>query len=67
MSVEKVARAIWEQRRRYSAERGVDLDEWGDGSIPRDCGVFAEARVAIEALGPPMIIALANAFTDAAE
>lgn len=52
---ERVARAIWEQRRADIAKLypNLVLDEWGDGSVPRLNGVFEEARVAIEAMREP--------------
>lgn len=50
-TVERVARAIWEQRRKHAREQnGIDLEEWGDGSIPRANGVMDEASAAMEAM-----------------
>lgn len=63
--LERVARAMWEQRRRYVQETMPDvgpLEEWGDGSVPRSNGVFEEAREAVEAMREPthkMVMAMA--------
>lgn len=54
--VERVARAIWERRREKYHTDYPDmrqLDEWGDGSVPRANGVEDEARSAIEAMRVP--------------
>jgi len=51
--IERIARAIWNQRRASVAELGIDLEEWGDGGIPRANKVFEEARAAIEAMREP--------------
>ena len=52
--IERVAKAIWERRRQLAkSESDIDLEEWGDGSIPRSNHVFAEARAAIEAMREP--------------
>lgn len=51
--VECVARAIWERRRAlaksFFPDVTFDLEEWGDGSIPRSNGVLEEAEAAIAA------------------
>jgi hypothetical protein len=47
---EYVAKAIWEQRVKFAAASGIELEPWGDGSIPQANGVMAEARAALEAL-----------------
>lgn len=48
--VERVARAMWEQRRRWSAEKyGVYLEPWDDRNLPQENGIMEEARVAIQA------------------
>lgn len=46
--VERVARAIWNRRRESAAGMGIDLEEWGDGGIPRANDVFEEACAAID-------------------
>jgi hypothetical protein len=51
--IERVARAIWERRRGAAAIAGIDLEEWGDGGIPRANHIFEEARAAIEAMREP--------------
>lgn len=51
--IEKVARAIWDRRRASAAELGIELEEWGDGGIPRANKVFEEARAALEAMRQP--------------
>jgi hypothetical protein len=51
--LESVARAMWEQRRRAAKIVDIDLEEWGDGSVPAANGVMDEARVAIEAMRLP--------------
>jgi hypothetical protein len=48
--IEYVARAIWLQRRIFAAKRGIMLEEWGDGSVPRANGILDEARAAIDAV-----------------
>jgi hypothetical protein len=50
--VERVAKAIWEARRaHHKGAFGIELEPWGDGSLPRMNGIEAEARAAIEAIG----------------
>jgi hypothetical protein len=54
--IERVARAQWEARRKWSAEHydmPVPLEEWGDGSLPISNGIMQEARAAIEAMREP--------------
>ncbi|MFL6948261.1 MAG: hypothetical protein ACJ8FU_08695 [Xanthobacteraceae bacterium] len=60
--VERVARAMWEQRRVYARERGIDLEEWGAGSTPEANGITDEARAAIAAMREPT-----NEMVDAAD
>ena len=50
--VQRVAKALWEQRRKYFAEKGIPLEEWGNGRLPSFNGVFEEARAAIESMRP---------------
>ncbi len=54
--IERVARAIWEQRRTKALELLPDhpLEEWGDGSIPKANGIMEEAQAAIEAMQEPI-------------
>lgn len=50
-TVERVAKAMWEARRAYAhLHDGIDLEAWGDGTIPRLNGIMGEARAAIEAM-----------------
>lgn len=52
--IERVARGIWEKRRLMAMEaHGIELEGWGDGSIPRANHIFEEARAAIEAMREP--------------
>lgn len=52
--VERVAKAMWEKRREISRlDYEIELDEWGDGTVPAGCGVLDEARAAIEAMREP--------------
>lgn len=53
--VERVARAMWEERRRHakSLDMDLDLEEWGDGSIPKANNIIGEARAAIKAMREP--------------
>ncbi len=54
--LEKIARAMWEQRRRYCLQTIPEvglLEEWGDGSIPISNGIMEEARAAVAALREP--------------
>lgn len=48
--VEKVARAMWDERRNDAARHGIELEEWGDGAVPQANNIFGEARAAIEAM-----------------
>ena len=52
--LERVARAMWEQRRKKAAEDFPTLpplDEWGDdGAVPRANGIMEEARAGLEAM-----------------
>lgn len=50
--VERIARLVWDHRRAKAAERGIELEEWGDGTIPKANFVLEEARLAIEAMKP---------------
>jgi hypothetical protein len=55
-TVEIVAKAIWEKRRELAKRcHGIDLEAWGDGSIPRANHVFEEAQAAIEAMVGPSL------------
>jgi hypothetical protein len=55
----RVAKAIWKVRRQQCKDlRGIELEPWGDGSIPRANHVFEEAAAAIavvEAYGNELI------------
>lgn len=52
--IEEVARAIWQARRDFiKKDRGWDLEEWGDGTVPKLNGVMEEARAAIMAMHRP--------------
>jgi hypothetical protein len=54
--IERVARAQWEARRKWSAEHydmPVPLEEWGDGALPIANGIMKEARAAVEAMREP--------------
>ena len=52
--VERMAKAIWEKRRQVAMNRnGIELEQWGDGSVPRANHVFDEARAALEAIREP--------------
>lgn len=49
LKLDKAARAIWNDRVQRNALLGVDLEPWGDGSIPRANGIFEEALAALQA------------------
>jgi hypothetical protein len=51
--LEQVARAMWEQRRQTAASEGIELEEWGDGTIPAANWIFPELRAALLALKCP--------------
>lgn len=51
--VERVARALWAQRQKWSLANGVLLGDWGDGSVPLSCGLVEEACEAIFAMREP--------------
>ena len=52
--VEEVARAIWQARRDFvRKDQNWDLEEWGDGTIPKLNGVMDEAEAAIKAMQSP--------------
>lgn len=52
--IERVARAIWDERRLVAMnEHGIELEIWGDGSVPRANHVFDEARAAIKSMREP--------------
>jgi len=52
--VERVARSIWEKRRMLAMDvHGIQLEEWGDGSVPRANHVFEEAQAAIAGMREP--------------
>ena len=74
--VERVARAMWDQRRIHSGWSLVKLELWGDGKIPKLNGIMEEARAALKAANfstsdglypkveiPPFITALKNGGT----
>jgi hypothetical protein len=48
--IKRVAKAIWEERRQRAMRDGIDLEMWGDGTIPRANGIMEEASEAIRAL-----------------
>jgi hypothetical protein len=61
--LEAVARAMWEARRAHNAAVfGIEVEAWGDGSLPRANGIFAEAKAALEALKPPDAAMFAAVF-----
>lgn len=51
--IEQVAREMWEVRRQKAGLVQIELEEWGDGSIPRANHIMDEARAAIEAMREP--------------
>ena len=54
--VERVEKAIWEERRRFIKAREPDLpelDEWGNGTVPKMNNVMGEAAAAIAAMREP--------------
>lgn len=52
--IERVARGIWDKRRQLAMDQhGIELEIWGDGSVPRANHVFEEAKAAIEAMREP--------------
>jgi hypothetical protein len=51
--IERVAMAIWEERRQRALRDGIDLEMWGDGTIPRANGIMEEASEAVRALREP--------------
>lgn len=55
--VEKVAKAIWEERRRNAAIEYPEcvLEEWEDASAPLRSNIMGEARAAIEAMREPTV------------
>ena len=66
--IERVARAKWEVRRAKARLVSIELEEWGDGSIPRANHAMDEARAAIEAMRKPTEeMCLAGEFTDCSE
>ena len=48
--IELIAKSIWGKRREHVARSGVDLEEWGDGKIPRLNGIFEEAKAAYDTI-----------------
>lgn len=63
--VERVARAMWEDRQRFvkSIDPNLpDLEEWGDGTIPKSNNVIGEARAAIAAMREPTAEMVKAAF-----
>ncbi len=63
--VEDVAKAIWDARRAYANNAGIQLEYWGDGAIPRANGIMDEARAAIAAYAPAQeeILSLPEGWT----
>lgn len=51
--VERAARAIWEKRREKARLSNIELEEWGDGSIPKANHIIDEVVAAIEAMREP--------------
>lgn len=51
--LEQVAKAMWDARRAHANNSGVELELWGDGTIPKANGIMDEARAAIEAMIDP--------------
>ena len=52
--IEQVAKAMWDVRRAHAMnEAGIELEFWGDGTIPKANGIMDEARAAIEAMREP--------------
>jgi hypothetical protein len=51
--IERVAKAMWDARRANANNNEVELEFWGDGSIPKANGIMDEARAAIEAMREP--------------
>lgn len=51
--VEQGARAMWEERRRHARSMGIELEEWGDGSIPKANNIMGEARAMLAAMCEP--------------
>lgn len=48
--IERMARAMWETRRETARQSGIELEPWGDGTVPRANNVMQEARAALEAM-----------------
>jgi hypothetical protein len=48
--IEAVARALWASRVRQAAAQGIDLERWGDGSVPKANGIIEDAEAAIAAI-----------------
>lgn len=48
--IERMARAMWDVRRAKALESGVELEPWGDGSIPVANHILDEARAARQAM-----------------
>jgi hypothetical protein len=51
--IDRLAHAIWDVRRAKAAEQSIELEEWGDGSIPRANHVFDEVRAVLAAMEQP--------------
>lgn len=51
--IEMVAQAMWASRRAHANNSGIELEFWGDGTIPKANGIMDEARAAIEAMREP--------------
>jgi hypothetical protein len=49
-----MAFAIWEKRRELAmSKHGIELEAWGDGSLPSANGVYEEASAALAAMEQP--------------
>lgn len=48
--VERVAKAMWAQRVKRAGSWGVELEGWGDGSVPLSNGIMDEAIAAMKAM-----------------
>lgn len=44
---------MWEERRRHARNMGIELEEWGDGSIPKANNIMGEARAMLAAMREP--------------
>lgn len=55
---------MWEERRRHAKSLEIELEEWGDGSIPKANNIMGEARAMLNAMCEPTeaMIAEGNYF-----